>query len=160
MTTDHTTPTRRRRSLLAGAALVTMLATACGGGGGDDGSSSSSNTTRNRATAEQTSYEPVDDSRETNTGSNRFVSSFNGAEAVATVGYDRGYNNDVMSGTIQSGGYTYTFSADIVGTSGYGELVDYASYDRMTVHLDLYSNGFYLTINPFGHPATYFFESA
>jgi len=55
----------------------------------------------------------------------------------------------VMAGEIVSGAFYYTFTADVYGASGYGDMLDYADGSTFRIRIDLAGDGFALTTNPF-----------
>jgi hypothetical protein len=103
--------------------------------------------------------------RPPNTAKNRtfqngnFVGDINGARAVAKVSFEPLREYTIMSGEIRSNNFYYTFTADIVGTSGYGDIVDHSENTRFRIKIDITQNGFNLTSNPLGPgtPTTYYF---
>lgn len=88
-----------------------------------------------------------------------YIGDINGAEAVARVTFEPLREYTIMSGEIRSNNFRYTFTADIVGTSGYGDIVDHNENTRFRIKIDLTRNGFNLTSNPLGPgtPTTYTF---
>lgn len=88
----------------------------------------------------------------------RFCGNIGGAPAVAVVGFEQLREYAVMSGQIQSGQFVYTFKADIVGNSGFGDMVSHAENTRFWIKIDVAGNGFALTSNPLRDPTTYFFR--
>lgn len=88
-----------------------------------------------------------------------YVGNINGAEAIARVTFEPLREYTIMSGEILSNNFRYTFTADIVGTSGYGDIVDHKENTRFRIKIDLTQNGFNLTSNPLGPgtPTTYNF---
>lgn len=55
----------------------------------------------------------------------------------------------VFAGEIHSGPYAYIFSADIFGSSGYGDMVSYADGSSFRIRVDLYPDGFLLATGVF-----------
>jgi len=90
----------------------------------------------------------------------KYVGEINGAKAFATITYEKVFDYVVMAGRIQSGQYVYTFKADIVGTAGYGDLLDHSTQSRLRIHIQHTNDGFVLTANPFGPgaPSKYYFK--
>jgi hypothetical protein len=83
-----------------------------------------------------------------------------GARALAAVSFERLYNYVAMSGQIRSGQFLYTFRAELVGYSGFGEIVSHVEGTRFQIKIDLTPTGFALTSNPFGPGmlTTYYFK--
>lgn len=83
-----------------------------------------------------------------------------GAPAVAIVSIEPLPNFTLVAGEVRSGAAVYSFKADIVGTSGFGEMLDFATNQRFQIRIDATANGFALTSNPLGpgQPSTYFFS--
>ncbi|MGQ0570408.1 MAG: hypothetical protein ACT4P5_12950, partial [Armatimonadota bacterium] len=90
----------------------------------------------------------------------RYVGDIHGARANAVVTYERLPEVVAMAGRIQSGSYTYTFKADIVGNAGFGDMLDHSNNTRFRIHVRLTPDGFALTSNPQGPgvPTTYYFK--
>lgn len=90
----------------------------------------------------------------------RYVGDIHGARAQAVVSFERLPEFVLMAGRIQSGSYTYSFKADIVGNAGYGDMLDHSQQTRFRIHIQLTATGFALTSNPFGPgaPTTYHFR--
>lgn len=90
----------------------------------------------------------------------RYAGDVNGAKAYATVTYERVYDYVVMAGRVQGGQYVYTFKAEIVGTAGYGDMLDHSTQSRFRIHIQHTNDGFVLTANPFGPgtPSKYYFK--
>jgi len=88
-----------------------------------------------------------------------YVGDIQGAPALATVSFEQLRDYVSMSGQIQSGQFSYTFSAELVGASGFGEIVSHAEGTRFQIRIDLTPTGFALTSNPLGPgmPTTYYF---
>lgn len=63
-------------------------------------------------------------------------------EAAGTI-YS-GATYAVFAGEIHSGPYAYIFSADIFGSSGYGDMVSYADGSSFRIRIGLYPDGFLL----------------
>jgi hypothetical protein len=79
-----------------------------------------------------------------------YIGDINGARAVAKVSFEPLREYTIMSGEIRSNDFYYTFTADIVGESGYGDIVDHNGNTRFRIKIDLTKNGFVLTSNPLG----------
>lgn len=142
----------RLSRLLGIACLITLIGAACGSEPtGSDGGSSG----RPRPSAE---VAPATSGSVALPG--QFVSDFNEVPAIATVSYEELPEYAVFSGRIESNGYVYSFTSDIVGQGGYGDLLDQTDNETMRIQVELYRDGFNLTINPFGDPVSYFFEAA
>ncbi len=92
----------------------------------------------------------------------KYVGNINGARADATITYEKVFEYVVMAGRIQSGQYIYSFKADIVGASGYGDMLDHSTQSRFRIHIQFTQDGFVLTSNPFGpgYPTRYYFKKA
>ena len=90
----------------------------------------------------------------------RFVGEINGARADAVVTFEQVRDYVIMSGEIRSNSFKYTFTADIYGDSGFGEIVSHSENTRFRIKIQYTSNGFALTSNPFGPgtPSTYYFK--
>ena len=90
----------------------------------------------------------------------RYVGDINGAKAYAIASFERVYDYVVMAGRIESGRYVYTFKADIVGSSGYGDMLDNSTNSRFRIHVQITPIGFNVTSNPFGPGtlSTYIFK--
>ena len=88
-----------------------------------------------------------------------YAGDIHGAKAIANVSFEPLREYTIMSGEIRSNNFRYTFTADIVGTSGYGTIVDHTENTRFQIKIDLTRNGFNLTSNPMGPgtPTTYNF---
>jgi|GEM_PF-2876439 len=93
------------------------------------------------------------------TPSGSYVGNINGAEAVANVSFEPLREYTIMSGEIRSSNFYYTFTADIVGSSGYGDITSHNDNERFRIKIDLTQDGFILTSNPFGPgtPSSYKF---
>jgi hypothetical protein len=76
------------------------------------------------------------------------------------VSFERLREYTLMAGEVRSPAGYYTFTADLVGTSGYGEMLDHGQNQRFKVKIDLTQGGFTLTSNPFGPgtPTAYHFR--
>jgi hypothetical protein len=85
--------------------------------------------------------------------------SIHGAPATASVSFEPLKESTLMSGEIRSAQYRYTFTADLFGSSGYGDMVAHADNSRFRIKIDLTTDGFQLTSNPQGPgtPSTYSF---
>jgi hypothetical protein len=88
-----------------------------------------------------------------------YVGTINGAQAVARVSFEPLREYTIMSGEIRSNKFYYTFTSDIVGTEGYGDIVDHQQNTRFRIKIELTQNGFVLTANPLGpgNPTVYNF---
>lgn len=88
-----------------------------------------------------------------------YVGTINGARATARVSFEPLPHYTIMAGDITSSQFYYTFSADIVGNSGYGDMLLHADNSRFLARFDVSGNGFTLTSNPFGpgNPTSYDF---
>jgi hypothetical protein len=88
-----------------------------------------------------------------------YVGDVHGAKAFASVTFEPLREYTIMAGEIRSNNFYYTFTADIVGTSGYGDIVDHNENTRFRIKIDITQNGFTLTSNPLGPgtPTTYYF---
>ncbi len=74
---------------------------------------------------------------------------FVSTEQAWTANYGDGSQYILFAGQIQSGPYTYYFSADIYGGSGYGDIVFANDGSRMRIRIDLYTRGFIMAVNVF-----------
>jgi hypothetical protein len=88
------------------------------------------------------------------------VGDLGGLQANARVSIELLPEYAVMAGDIQSANAYYTFTSDIVGTSGYGDMTDGYTGERFRVHFELYAEGFILTSNPLQSPTNYIFTCA
>ncbi len=99
---------------------------------------------------------------------NVFVGNIGGVQATANVQWSTqpsftpsspilGESYIQMAGEITSGQFYYTFTAELYNPTGYGDMLDYADGSTFRIQIDLIADGFYLTANPFGDPATYQF---
>jgi hypothetical protein len=90
----------------------------------------------------------------------RYAGDVHGARAVAEVTYERLYSYVQAAGRVQANQYVYTFLVELVGSAGYGEMVDHANNTRFKIHFRLTNDGFVLTANPFGPgtPSSYVFK--
>jgi len=86
-----------------------------------------------------------------------YIGNFNGARAIAIVGFEPLRGNLLMSGKINSGRFYYTFGAELMGNRGWGTLIDHYDGSRIRIQIDATLNGFLLTLNPFGYPTVYSF---
>jgi hypothetical protein len=88
-----------------------------------------------------------------------YAGNIHGAPALAMVSFERLPEYVLMAGQIRSGQYMYTFRADLVGASGFGEMLSLMEGTRFQIRIDITGAGFALTSNPFGpgQPSTYFF---
>src|SRR5437764_13271206 len=86
-----------------------------------------------------------------------YVADIHGARADARVSYEPLREYTLMGGEIRSNGIYYTFTADLVGASGFGDMVNHTHNERFRVKIDLTREGLNLTTNPFGPgtPTTY-----
>ena len=91
-----------------------------------------------------------DDPNETTLGNGNYVGDLHGSKAVANVSFEPLREYTIMSGEIRSNEAYYTFTADIVGTSGYGDILDHRDGSRFQIKIDITSDGFTLTSNPLG----------
>ncbi len=82
--------------------------------------------------------------------SGNYVGNINGAEAIANVSFEDLRDYTIMAGEIRSSKFYYTFRADIVGSSGYGDVVYHNENIRFQIKIDLTPDGFILTSNPLG----------
>jgi len=96
----------------------------------------------------------------TQTADGDYVGDIDGTRAVANVSFEPLREYTVMAGEIRGSNFYYTFKADIVGESGYGDILDHSDNSRFRIKIDLTSDGFTLTSNPFGPgtPTTYYFR--
>jgi hypothetical protein len=62
-----------------------------------------------------------------------------------------------LFGQIYSGQFVYTFNADIVGNSGFGQMLSHAEGTEFRVKI-VAGNGFALTSNPLSTPTTHYFS--
>ena len=92
-------------------------------------------------------------------GTAEYVGDLHGIQARAKVSFEPLREYTLMAGEIRSRVARYSFTADIVGTSGYGEMLDQVRNERFKVKIDLTRDGFTVTSNPFGPgtPSTYHF---
>src|SRR5947207_12329013 len=93
------------------------------------------------------------------TQSGNYRGSINGAEATAHVTFEPLPEHTLMAGEIRRNEYYYTFTADLVGASGYGDLLDHKDNSTIRIKIDVTADGFQLTSNPLGPgaPSTYTF---
>ena len=63
----------------------------------------------------------------------RYAGDIHGAKANAVVTYEKVYDYVVAAGRIDSNGYRYTFTADLVGDSAYGSMVSHADNERFQI---------------------------
>jgi hypothetical protein len=77
-----------------------------------------------------------------------YIGKINGLAAVAKVSFEPLGEEVLMSGVIQSGSFSYTFTADIYGEAGYGDMVSQTEYSRFHVRINLTQMGFAVTPNP------------
>ncbi len=139
-----------------------------------DSNSPTNNNPANPSTSSNPSNsDPVSEtpSEPTATGycpSHTFVGDIGGVQAVATVQWSTEPSFDPRSpilgetyiqvaGEIQSGQFYYTFTAELYGPTGYGDMLDHYDGASFRIQLDVMTDGFYLTANPFGDPAIYAF---
>jgi hypothetical protein len=66
-----------------------------------------------------------------------YVGDIHGARALAAVSFERLYNYVVVSGQIRSAQFLYTFRAELVGYSGFGEMVSHVEGTRFQIKIDL-----------------------
>ncbi|TWT46295.1 hypothetical protein RAS1_27480 [Phycisphaerae bacterium RAS1] len=87
-----------------------------------------------------------------------YAGDIGGVQATANVQYEQlpcsscvepGATYLATAGTVDSGVAQYSFTADIIGTSGYGDMVNLNANERFRIRIDLTSTGFLLTSNPF-----------
>jgi hypothetical protein len=90
----------------------------------------------------------------------KYTGNIHGAPAVALVSYEPLPNFTVMAGEVRSNGFLYTFTANLVGSSGYGNVLDHQQNTTIQVRIDVTQNGFTVTTNPFGPgtPTVYYFK--
>jgi Ca2+-binding RTX toxin-like protein len=88
-----------------------------------------------------------------------YVGDIGGASASASVSFEPLPEYTLMAGEVRSGGFVYTFTADLVGSAGYGDMLDHQDNARFRIHIELTQDGFTLTSNPLGPgtPTRYFF---
>lgn len=98
--------------------------------------------------------------------SGTYLSDFGGLPARATVSVERrpvvsydplavGGEYLLVAGEIRSQTAYYSFTAELYGNRGWGDMVDVLKNERFRIQIDLTVNGFILTANPFGGPASY-----
>jgi hypothetical protein len=91
----------------------------------------------------------------------RFSADLHGLPAVATVEFEQLYSYTVMAGEISSAQASYSFSADIYGDGGYGDMVDRVAGGSFRIQIqNLSEAGFVLIANPFQGPTSYIFRSS
>ena len=92
-----------------------------------------------------------------------YMGDIGGAPAIAQVSYEPLRDHALFSGEIRKGPYLYTFTSEIVGDGGYGDMLDHASGERFRIAIsNLSAGGFMLIANPFegtGQTAYYFHRS-
>src|SRR5262245_36944511 len=92
-----------------------------------------------------------------------YMGDIGGAPAIAQVSYEPLRDHALFSGEIRKGPYVYTFTSEIVGDGGYGDMLNQASGERFRIAiLNLSAGGFMLIANPFegtGQTAYYFHRS-
>jgi hypothetical protein len=123
--------------------------------------SSSGGSNRTRTQPQRPNNEPNESGNPNSTQTQgNYVGDINGAQAVANVSFEPLREYTIMAGEIRSNNFYYTFKADIVGESGYGDILDHSDNSRFRIKIDLTSDGFVLTSNPLGpgNPTTYYFR--
>jgi len=88
---------------------------------------------------------------------NTYVGDLHGAQATARLVIEPLPNYTYVEGEISSDFAYYTFTAEIIGDRGWGDMLDHLTLERFRVQFDVAPNGFYLTSNPFLAPTTYIF---
>lgn len=88
----------------------------------------------------------------------QYVGMMNGEQGTANVTFEKLKDYVSMAGTIVSPHASYTFSAQIVGDSGYGDITE-NNATTFRIKIDLTASGFNLTSNPLegGGSSTYVF---
>jgi hypothetical protein len=92
-------------------------------------------------------------------GERSYVTELNGLPAVATLTFEPLVTHTRVDGIIESSTARYVLGADVVGESGYGDMVDVGLNERMRIHLAFSTDGFRLTVNPLGGATVYDFSS-
>jgi hypothetical protein len=90
----------------------------------------------------------------------RFVGDLQGIRADAVVAFEPLPDYVRAAGLIQSKSAKYSFTADVVGDSGFGTILDLGAGNRWQIKIQLFNKGFALISNPFGpgSPTTYYFK--
>ena len=88
---------------------------------------------------------------------NTFSGDIGGVQATAVLTFEEFRDYTLWSGQINSGPYVYTFTADVIGDRGWGDMVDHFDNSRFRIQIDVLPDGFLLTSNPFLQPTTYTF---
>lgn len=94
----------------------------------------------------------------------RYVGDLDGIQAQANLQFEFVQPDAItqalyIGGEVNSGVAYYTFTAEIRnGSRGWGDMVDHSDGSRFQIQIDLYTDGFLLTANPFGPgPTQYVF---
>ena len=90
----------------------------------------------------------------------RCVGNLAGVRADALVSFERLPKYVVMAGRIRSRTAAYSFQVDLVGSSGYGTILDHSNRARWRIRVQLVRGGFILISNPFRGATSYAFRCA
>ncbi len=91
--------------------------------------------------------------------SNTYVGNLNGVEATIKVTVEPLVTHTYVQGQLTSPTANYTFTADMMGDRGWGDMVDLLTNERFRIQLDLLpGGGLILTANPFGGATSYQFQ--
>jgi hypothetical protein len=95
----------------------------------------------------------------TGTQTSEYSGDIHGVTARVQVSFERLRNYTLMAGEVRTNVSHYAFTADIVGSAGYGQMLDRLRNQRFQIKVELTRGGFKLTSNPFGPgtPSTYYF---
>ena len=93
-----------------------------------------------------------------NCPSNTYTGEINGVQATARVTVEPLPSYTYVEGEVTSGQFYYTFTADLPGDRGWGDMVDHSDGSIFRIQIDVVGDGFYLTTNPFLAPTTYIFS--
>ena len=90
----------------------------------------------------------------------RFVGDLQGVRADAVVTFEPLPDYVLAAGLIQSKSAKYSFTADLVGDTGFGTILDLGAGNRWQIKIQVFNKGFALISNPFGpgSPTTYYFK--
>jgi hypothetical protein len=80
----------------------------------------------------------------------RYVGTINRARADALLSFEKMRDYTLVSGQIKSARFTYSFTADVYGESGFGTMTDRAAGTRFPIKLIFSQAGFTLISNPLG----------
>jgi uncharacterized protein (DUF433 family) len=90
----------------------------------------------------------------------RYIGKINGARADAVLSFEQMREYKLVSGQIKSGRFTYGFTSDVYGESGFGTMTDHSAGTRFQIKVVFSQGGFRLISNPLGPgtPSTYDFK--